>query len=297
MRERRVDIGGLRLHVREAGPPDGDPLLLVHGWPQHSGCWARVASRLEDRYRCVMPDLRGFGLSDAPSGGYEKERLRDDLIALIDELGLRRVGYVGHDWGAYIGFLLALHAPERLTGLLALSVAHPWPSRHDRLNPVRLGALAYQLPLSTPGLGPALMRRGLTRRILERGAPPGTYTERELASYDSSMGTPGGARVTTAMYRSFLVGELPSIAARGLSGRLTVPTRLLVGARDPIIRGADLRGYEQRADDMEVERVPGAGHFLPDELPELVAARTRAFFTGRDAEVASGPSPALAGGP
>ena len=295
MREEYVDVGGLRLRVSEAGPRDAEPLLLVHGWPQHSGCWTRVADRLEDRYRCVMPDLRGFGLSDAPAAGYEKERLRDDVIALLDTLGLRRVGYVGHDWGSYIGFLLALHAPERLTGLLALSVPHPWPSWHDRLNPLRLAAFSYQIPLSTPVLGPQLMRRGLARWILERGTPKGTYNERELASYDSSMSSPAGARVTVAMYRTFLLRELTSLAAHGIGGRLVVPTRLLVGERDPIVRGADLRGFEDHADDMEVERIPRAGHFLPEERPELVASRARTFFGERGPDEESRVTLRLAG--
>jgi pimeloyl-ACP methyl ester carboxylesterase len=225
-----------------------------------------------------MPDLRGFGLSDAPPGGYEKRQLGDDLLALLDALDLDRVGYIGHDWGGFIGFELATRAPERLSGLLALSVPHPWPSWHDRLNPLRLAAFAYQLPLSAPLVGQALMRRGLTRRLLEHGARQGTFTESELASYDDSMSSPEGSRVTVAMYRTFLLRELPSLAVRGVEGLLRVPARLLVGEQDPIVRGADLRGYETHAEDMEVERVAGAGHFLPDERPDLVAARATTLF-------------------
>jgi pimeloyl-ACP methyl ester carboxylesterase len=275
-----VDLGGLRLHVRESGPADAEPLLLVHGWPQHSGCWQRVADQLGDRYRCVMPDLRGFGLSDAPPGGYDKRQLGDDLVVLLDALELPRVGYVGHDWGGFIGFELALRAPERFTGLLALSIPHPWPSWHDRLHPLRLAAFAYQLPLSMPLLGQGLMRRGLARRILAHAAPNGTFGERELGSYDRSM-SGERARVTVAIYRTFLLRELPSLARRGFDGRLEVTTRLLVGEHDPIVHAADLRGYEAHAEDMEVERVPGAGHFLPDERPELVAARARSLFRGQ----------------
>jgi pimeloyl-ACP methyl ester carboxylesterase len=226
-----------------------------------------------------MPDLRGFGRSEAPSTGYDKLRLAQDLVALLDALEIPRVHYIGHDWGAFIGFVLALRAPERVTSLLALSIPHPWPSWHDRLSPQRLIAFAYQLPLSTPLVGPALMRRHLTRLVLQRGAPKGTYTEDELISYDRYMSSADGARTTVSMYRTFLLRELPSFATGGgLDGRLTIPTRLLVGEHDPIAMGADLRGYETHADDMEVDRIPGAGHFLPDERPELVAARARTLF-------------------
>jgi pimeloyl-ACP methyl ester carboxylesterase len=136
-----VDLGGLRLHVRESGPADAEPLLLVHGWPQHSGCWQRVADQLGDRYRCVMPDLRGFGLSDAPPGGYDKRQLGDDLVVLLDALELPRVGYVGHDWGGFIGFELALRArsgspvywrfPSRTRGHRGMTASTPCAWRHS----------------------------------------------------------------------------------------------------------------------------------------------------------------------
>jgi pimeloyl-ACP methyl ester carboxylesterase len=279
VRHRQVTLSGVRLHLAEAGPEDGPPLLLVHGWPQHWWCWRRIVPQLAGEFRCLMPDLRGHGWSEAPPGGYEKERLANDLLELLDALELERVGYVGHDWGAFAGLLIALRAPQRLSGLLALSVPHPWPSRHDRLSPRRLAAFAYQLPLSAPVIGRWLMRRGLARTVLRAGAPTGTFSEQDLATYDATIGTGDGPRVTVAMYRTFLLRELPAIAVgRYAKRRLTVPTRLVVGDRDPIVRGADLRGYENNADDMTVERLPGARHFLPEEEPGLVAERTRALF-------------------
>jgi pimeloyl-ACP methyl ester carboxylesterase len=277
-RHHDVQLPGVRLHLAELGPPDGLPLLLVHGWPQSWWCWHRVAPLLADDFRCLMPDLRGHGWSDAPREGYDKRQLAKDLLGLLDALGLDRVAYAGHDWGAFVGFLLGLRAPDRLSGVLALSIPHLWPSLHDRVNPLRL-AFAYQLPLSTPLLGERLMRAGLTKAILRGGAPAGTFSDDEVELYDRCMRTPDGARVTTSMYRTFLLREFPALAAgRYAPGRLTLPTRLVVGEKDPIVRGADLEGYETHATDMSVERVPDAGHFLPDERPELVADRARSLF-------------------
>ena len=130
------------LHVAELGPPDAPPLLLVHGWPQHWWCWRRVAPELAREHRCLMPDLRGLGWSDTPRDGYEKEQFASDMLALLDALGIERAGYVGHDWGGFSGLLLALRAPERLTGLLLVSIPHVWASRHDQRNPRRLAAFA-----------------------------------------------------------------------------------------------------------------------------------------------------------
>jgi pimeloyl-ACP methyl ester carboxylesterase len=277
-RHRLIDAGEVGLHVAELGPEGAPPLLLVHGWPQSWWCWRRVAPLLADEFRLVMPDLRGHGWSDAPAGGYEKEQLARDLIALLDALELDRVGYLGHDWGAFAGYLAAIAAPERIRALIALSIPHPWPSRHDRLNPWRLAGFAYQLPLSSP-LGRWLARRRLTTRVLRAASAGDPFDERDLAVYESTMGSERGARTTVAMYRTFVFRELVPIA-RGRYGdaRLDMPCRLIVGDDDLIVRGADLRGYEANAPHLEVERVPGARHFLPEERPELVAERARALF-------------------
>jgi pimeloyl-ACP methyl ester carboxylesterase len=173
-----------------------------------------------------------------------------------------------------------MRSPQRLTRLLALSIPHPWPSWRDRLSPRRLASFGYQLPLSAPVVGERLMRSGLTRQILGRGAPPGTYTDRDLEAFDERMRSPERARVTVALYRTFLVHELPAIAAgRFRDARIPISVRLLVGDRDPVIQGADLRGFEDQTADMTVDRVPAAGHFLPEETPDLVAHRARALFT------------------
>jgi pimeloyl-ACP methyl ester carboxylesterase len=274
-RHRRVDAGQVGLHLAELGPEDGRPLLMIHGWPQSWWCWRRVAPMLAaDGIRCLMPDLRGHGWSDAPARGYEKEQLVDDLVGLLDALELGRVDYAGHDWGAVCGFLLAFRAPERLRSLLVLSIPHFWPSLHDRLSPRRIAGFAYQIPLAT--VGGALVRRGLTSRVLQIASASGTFRPEDLAVYEATMATDGGARATVGLYRTFLTRELlPAARGRYARERIELPGRLVVGDRDAIIRGADLRGHERNAPRMSVERVPGARHFLPEERPELIADRAR----------------------
>jgi pimeloyl-ACP methyl ester carboxylesterase len=265
---RIVQAGDLSVHVAEAG--SGEPLVLLHGWPQHWYCWHRVVPLLADRYRLVMPDLRGHGWTDAPPAGYDKEQLATDLLGLLDVLDLPRVGLIGHDWGGWTGFLACLRAPERFRGFLALGIVPPFqrPTVGKALQGWRM---AYQVPLSTPLLGQALMRAGLAGQVVRAGS---TRRVSDVATYAEVMREPARARATVQLYRTFLLSEGPQVfSGRYRDARLTVPTRLVIGAGDLVSSRAMLDGWQRHADDMTVETLEGIGHFVPEEAPEAVAQR------------------------
>ena len=116
---------GLRMHIAEAGQPDAPTVLLLHGFPQHWWEWRKVISPLAERYRVLAPDLRGAGWTDAPAHGYTVEEVLADVLALLDQLGLRRVGLVAHDFSAAVGFRLCFDHPERVAAFLCLG-PHPY---------------------------------------------------------------------------------------------------------------------------------------------------------------------------
>jgi pimeloyl-ACP methyl ester carboxylesterase len=119
--------GGLTIHVAEAGPSDGPPITLVHGFPQHWWAWRRLIGPLaSDGYRVLAPDLRGAGWSDAPRGRYLKADMADDLLAVLDELGIKRSWVAAHDWGGLAGFILLLRHPERIAGFAGFNTVAPW---------------------------------------------------------------------------------------------------------------------------------------------------------------------------
>ena len=152
-----VDLPGLRMHVAEAGAEE--PVLLLHGFPQHWWEWRGIIPRLAPHYRVICPDLRGAGWTDAPAEGYTSEQQRADVLALLDCLGLDRVRLVAHDWSAIVGFQLAIHHPERIAQYASLATPHPW----IRFRPAMLrGAwrLWFQPVIATPGVGPRLLARG-----------------------------------------------------------------------------------------------------------------------------------------
>jgi pimeloyl-ACP methyl ester carboxylesterase len=277
---RWVDAGGLRVHLAEAGPEDGDPVLLLHGWPQHWYEWRRLVPALSERYRLLMPDLRGLGWTEVTKDGYEKENLARDQIALLDALGIERVKLIGHDWGGYAGFLMCLLAPERVERYVATNIIHPWPKPSLR-RLLEIWRAAYQLPLVAPFLGPRITRkRGFIKLVLN--GKKGVFSDAELEAFEAPYRDPERSVVTAKYYRSFLRHDLP-LLVRGhwRAYRLTVPTRMLYGTGDFAIARSSIENYEPYTDDMRVETVPDTGHFIVDAVPDLVARRALEFFEAR----------------
>jgi pimeloyl-ACP methyl ester carboxylesterase len=269
---------GVRIHVAAAGPPDAPVVLAQHGWPQHWWAWRHVIPLLSGEFRVLCPDMRGFGWSGWPEDGdFVKQRMADDMLALLDALELDRVRLVGHDWGGWVAFLAALGAPERFSSLLAIGIGHPWqPTDRALRNAYRL---LYQLPLATPWVGEQLLREGrYPRWMLEGGRrDEAGWAPGEVDAYLEVLRDPEVARASERLYRHFLGREVPAITGGEFRGkRLRVPTRVLIGYRDPLGRDSAL-GIERHADEGVAEIADGFGHFLPEEAPELVAERIRAM--------------------
>jgi pimeloyl-ACP methyl ester carboxylesterase len=271
---RDVELPGLRMHVVEAGR--GDPVLLLHGFPQHWWEWRGVIPSLAESNRVIVPDLRGAGWTDAPSTGYDRDQLLADVVALLDALEIDRVHVVAHDWGALVGFLLCFEQPERVRSFMSIAIPHPY----IRFTPKAVPAfrhLWFQYVVATPGLGPGLLQWGrqrLVRRII-RGfsSPRSTWADADLDIYAERMREPERAQAASRLYRGLILPEIGRIAAgRYRSLRLSTPTVVLCGADDPVMRADLLGGYEDHADDLTIEVVPDASHFIPDEQPAAVVA-------------------------
>ncbi len=279
---RDVQVGSLKLHVAEGGSLDAPPIVLLHGWPQHWWIWRDVLGPLAVDHRVIAPDLRGLGWSDAPSDGpgYRKQQLADDVIALLDTLGLDKVDLIGHDWGGFAGFLVCLTAPERIAHYLPCSIPHLWPDTSERPSLRRLLGLWYQAALAAPLLGAALMRNGtFPARILQGARSNGRFSPVELATYIDVLKEPARAHATQEYYRQFLLHELRPLVDGAFHARpLTTKTRLLWGRRDPLLQGYRDDQHREWAPNMDVVWIDGAGHFLPEEQPGAVVEHARELF-------------------
>lgn len=274
---RFIDANGVRIHVAEAGDGTAEPVVLLHGWPQHWYEWRYLIPPLAERYRVICPDLRGLGWSEAPTSGYEKETLADDVLALFDELGLEGVRLAGHDWGGWVGFLICLREPERVSRYLALNIAAPFVpvNRHTVLSMWRFW---YQWVIASPLGARILSAPGpLSRTAYDwLGADCWSPEEREI--FLGRLRQPERARASVLYYRTFQRELLGLLAGRYRRARLRTATRVLFGTGDKVLTPHHLDGIERQADDVAVELVPDCGHFIADEKPDLVAARALELF-------------------
>jgi pimeloyl-ACP methyl ester carboxylesterase len=271
-----VDVGGVRLHVAQAGA--GAPLVLIHGYPQHWYVWRRFIPRLADRYRIICPDIKGFGWSDAPDGRYDKETLANEIAGALDELGVERAAFVGHDWGAWLGYLIAMKTPERVERLVALSMLHPFHKLGPRYM-ANLWHLWHGQLLGAPRLGRWASRpdtaggRAVARWL---GAENWSMEERGIFLHQFRDGA--RARATQELYTAVRRRDMPAI----LTGRyrrmgLEVPTLIITGDRDPAVLPNRIEDVAEYAPNARMEYLD-AGHAVLEERPDEVFALTERFL-------------------
>jgi pimeloyl-ACP methyl ester carboxylesterase len=270
VRRSYVSARGVRFHVTESGT--GTPVVVLHGWPEHHYCYRDLLADPPEGLRIIAPDLPGYGWSGAAPHRWDKQDVADDLLALLDALGLKRVLLVGHDWGAFIGYLLVLGAPQRFGGLLALNIAHPWNTPRTLLPHMwRLG----HMPVMAVAGRPLMQRTRVLEKVIFRlgVGEPGAITSHDIRLYADRFRDPVCAQVTTDTYRTFLLCELPAAARNPERRRATVPIRVLHGSADFAIHPALVSADTVIADDYSVELLAGCGHFGPEERPDQVRSR------------------------
>ena len=273
---------GVTIHVAEAGPADGKAIMLVHGFPQHWYEWkAQIGPLAADGYHVIVPDLRGAGWSDAPRMRYPKTDMADDLLAVLDELGVERTWVASHDWGGIPGAILLLRHPERVSGYAGFNTIAPW-LKVDLAALKHLWSFWYQYPILCPGVGPRMLSAGPSSfiRFLVRWVGGGwEWPADDYEIYLSRMRDPARAYAGSQWYRTFQSRELlPWIRGRYADARVTVPMRWVTGLRDPVITPVMHRGYERYASDLTFEHVPDVGHWIAEQAPELVLDRLRTFL-------------------
>lgn len=279
---RFVQTSRLRVHVAEAG--EGEPVLLLHGWPQHWYAWRDVIPLLAKHRHVICPDLRGFGWTEAPRHGYSTGEMVEDLLALLDALAFEQVDVVGHELGGRLGFHLCLRQPTRVHAHLAVNALHPyWSLRHLAPQAWRQWWTVF---VETPLLGRTVLRQlpAFTRMLFRLGHPnPETRSASAVEEFIATLRQPERARAAERVQTQFAYREIvPTLLGKYHASRLEVPTLMLNGTKDFALAPTELGGYGPYANDLRIELVTDAGHFLPEERPQLIADTALRFFKDAD---------------
>jgi pimeloyl-ACP methyl ester carboxylesterase len=264
----RFERDGLVFDVRDGGPPDGEPVVLLHGFPQDSSAFDRTAPLLHAAgLRTLAPDQRGYSPGARPRGrsAYRLREVVDDVLALLDAAGLGSAHVVGHDWGGLVGWALGAWHPERVRTLTSLSVPHPAALGRAVLNSDQGLRSAYVAAFQVPVLPERLLlaRDGdLLRRLLESSGVPGDAAAR----YVTRMSRPGALSSALAWYRAI------PLAVRDTVGRVTVPTLHVWSTGDVALgRAATERTRDHVAAPYRLEVLQGVPHWIPEVAAERTA--------------------------
>jgi pimeloyl-ACP methyl ester carboxylesterase len=229
-----IHTNGIRLHLVQTGPKSGVPVLLLHGFPEFWYGWRKQIPTLADAgFRVMVPDQRGYNLSDKPKGirNYRFDELVRDILGLIDALDYEKVNVVGHDWGAVVAWMLAYQHPERLNRLGIMNVPHPLVMRRFLTrDPDQIRRSWYIFFFQLPGLPEMGMRANHWRgaeRALRGSGKAHTFTNEDIKQYKEAWSQPGAITAMINWYRA-LRYEMRSPKEM----RIKVPTLMMWGMKD-----------------------------------------------------------------
>ncbi|HEV7171739.1 alpha/beta hydrolase [Pedococcus sp.] len=285
---RFVAANGARFHVAEQG--EGPLVLLLHGFPQFWWAWRHQLSALaEAGYRACALDLRGYGASDKPPRGYDTRTSATDVASVLRSLGGSRAAVVGHGWGGWIAWAMPTLQPTVTRAVASVSMPHPLVFRKASLTqPAQLKASGYLAGLQRPFVPERQMtvNGGYVQRLLrEWASPEGIWpSPQEARLYAEAMALPFVAHSAAEYYRWVVRSQLRPDGwrfAASMRTPITVPVLQLHGAHDPVVlpRTA-LQPVEAVRGRFERRLVPDAGHFLPEEAPDVVTAHLLDWLAG-----------------
>jgi pimeloyl-ACP methyl ester carboxylesterase len=268
-----IEVGDITLHVRDSG--DGEPVILLHGWPDTGELWShQVAALTAAGYRAIAPDMRGFGASSKPAdvGAYGTPAHVGDVVGILDALSIPRAHLVGHDWGAAIAWVTAALAPQRIASVTALSVGHPASLRTAGWRQRQLSW--YMLLFQFRGVAEEWLSADDFRNFREWAAHP------QADSVAARLAEPGALTASLGIYRANLPPE-SLIAPPPQLPPVTVPAMGVWSTGDLALTEENMtNSVKFLTGPWRYERMAGAGHWMQLEAPDELNALLLDFLAG-----------------
>ena len=277
----RMAGSGVLIHVMFAGPKEGPPVVLLHGYPEFWWAWNRqIAHLARAGYRVIVPDQRGYNSSEKPRGveAYRVDLLMADIIALIVRLRYDDVYLAGHDWGGAIAWRIAIEHPERVRKLVMFNSPHPLAWRDAEQNPAKGESINwfrtfFQLPV-IPELATRAGNFRMVVNSLRETSRPGTFPDHVMNYYRYAWARNWSMHSMINWYRAAF--RYPVEVADDSIVR--VPTRIVWGLQDRFFDPQMVQLSLKYCADATLREVPNAGHWLLHEEPELTSGEMTAFF-------------------
>jgi epoxide hydrolase 4 len=282
----RCRLQDIEISFAQAGPPDGELVILLHGFPEYWGAWRKQVSRLADAgFHVVAPDQRGYGLSGKPStiAAFDLDHLAADIIGLAGQLGHRRFSLVGHDWGGLVAWWVASRDASVLRRMVVLNAPHPAVWREAMGQDWRqwLKSL-YVRVMQLPRL-PEVMIHQQNYQALTRALAPAKLEAGELEGYREAWAQPGALTAMINWYRAFLKKRLPASGTFAVS----VPTLIIWGDRDPYAMPELAERSARLCSNVRVLHIPEATHWLHHEQPSRIGDLLAAFLSESNPPIAA----------
>jgi pimeloyl-ACP methyl ester carboxylesterase len=263
-----LDVNGIHMHATTTG--QGPTVLLLHGFPDTHAVWRKQVGPLAAAgYRVLAPDLRGYGRSEAPGGVYDYtlDKLRADVIGLLDALKIEKVILVGHDWGGLIGWQIAAMSPQRVERFVALSTGHP--SAIARAGLLQRLRMTYVLGFILPGIAEHTLRAGDWFLLRQFTSEPG-----QADIWKRDLSAPGRLTAALNYYRANLNLSFPHSYPR-----VRVPVMGLWSDRDPALGERQMRDSAHYVEgEFRFERIRDADHWLQLTADKRVNTLLLDFF-------------------
>lgn len=265
-----IDANGLTFAARAAGPHDGRPVLLLHGFPQSSWSWRRQLARLGAAgYRAVAPDQRGYSPGARPAGvaDYAVPHLVADVLAVADTMEMRRFDLVGHDWGGMVAWVLAARHAERVRSLTVVSTPHPEALRAALLgaDPEQAGRSEYIALFRQPDEPERLLlgEDGRGAGLRQLFASTGLSSGPDVDEYVQLLVRPGALTAALNWYRAMEGADVDGLPP------VVVPTRYVWSTGDVALgRVAAEATAEWVAGRYRFDVLEGVSHWVPEEAPD-----------------------------
>jgi pimeloyl-ACP methyl ester carboxylesterase len=270
-------VNGIQMHYVIGG--HGDPVVLLHGWPETWYAWRHVMPDLAKNYTVIVPDLRGLGDSSKPTTGYDGKTVAEDIHQLVTQLGFKTIFLIGHDIGTQIAYSYAAAHPTEVKKLAVMELTIPGFVPPGRM-PIWWG-IFHQVPDVPEALVQGKEMMYLSWFFSGLTYNPSAITKADIDEYVSHYSSPGGLRAGFEYYRAF---PQDAIQNQNYSKtKLTMPVLALGGSFIPVLGGnitmpSIIYGMKILAQNVTGITVPNSGHFIPEEQPQFLSDQLLKFF-------------------